>query len=156
MAFYDKFPYTNFQELNLDKIMQKIGDIDRAEEATADSAAAAAASEANALRSEQNASASEASALNSKNAAAASAAGIESARLQIETNTARIDNLIVDGTPTEGNSELLDIRVGANGVTYPTAGAAVRTQILNMADFDLNTTSIMSLNSYNYPKVVSN
>lgn len=31
MAFYDKFPYTNFQEINLDKIIQKVGDIDRAE-----------------------------------------------------------------------------------------------------------------------------
>lgn len=148
MAFYDKFPYTNFQELNLDKIMQSIGDIDRAEEASAASAAAAAVSEANAAASENSAAASAASALNSKNLAAETADAIRSSMEQIEANSERIDQMIVDGTPTEGNSELLDIRVGANGVTYATAGTAVRAQIKNMADYDLNTTSIQSLNSY--------
>ena len=40
----------------------------------------------------------------------------------------RLDNLIPHGTPTQGNAELIDIRVGANGVTYPDAGSAVRGQ----------------------------
>ena len=41
----------------------------------------------------------------------------------------RLDNLIPQGTPTQGNAELIDIRVGANGVTYPDAGSAVRGQV---------------------------
>lgn len=60
----------------------------------------------------------------------------ESARNQIEdltedlgVQTARIDNLLTQGTPTEGNAELIDIRVGADGTIYPTAGDAVREQI---------------------------
>lgn len=60
----------------------------------------------------------------------------ENARNQIEdltedlgVQTARIDNLLTQGTPTEGNAELIDIRVGADGTIYPTAGDAVRTQI---------------------------
>lgn len=73
MAFYDKFPYTNFQELNLDKIVHKIGDIDRAEEASAASAAAAKASEINANNSKQSAAASASSATQSADASAASA-----------------------------------------------------------------------------------
>lgn len=73
MAFYDKFPYTNFQELNLDKIMHKIGDIDRAEEASAASAEAAKASEINAGNSEQAAADSAESASRSANASVASA-----------------------------------------------------------------------------------
>lgn len=88
MAFYDKFPYTNFQELNLDKIMHKIGDIDRAEKASAESSAAAKASEINAENSQQEAAASALSASQSADASAASA--LESAQYleDIGTHTA--------------------------------------------------------------------
>lgn len=41
----------------------------------------------------------------------------------------RIDNLVANNNPTEGNSELLDIRVGADGNTYESAGEAVRGQV---------------------------
>lgn len=41
----------------------------------------------------------------------------------------RIDTIISNNNPTEGNSELVDIRVGAGGEAYNSAGAAVRGQI---------------------------
>ena len=48
----------------------------------------------------------------------------------VKTN-ARIDNIIANGTPTEGNTELIDIRTGADGALFSTAGSAVRGQISN-------------------------
>lgn len=45
------------------------------------------------------------------------------------TITERVDNIIVSGTPTEGNTELIDIRTAYKGKVYPTAGEAVRKQI---------------------------
>ena len=131
MAFYDKFPYTNFQELNLDRIVEDIGDIQRAEQATADSAAAAAASEAAAAQSENNAA-------GSAEAAAADAATIRNDRVQIAQNTrdiattnTRIDTLVVSASETQ-SAEVIDIRTAASGFTpasYDTAGDAVRGQI---------------------------
>lgn len=41
----------------------------------------------------------------------------------------QIANLVSENNPTEGNSELHDIRVGADGTIYDSAGEAVRQQI---------------------------
>ena len=53
----------------------------------------------------------------------------------------RIDNIIAHNNDTEGNSELVDIRTGANGTTYSTAGEAVRTQIS-----DIKNTAVICAN----------
>ena len=45
---------------------------------------------------------------------------------EVSVERARIDNLVA--SPTPGDSELVDIRVGADGVTYGSAGTAVREQ----------------------------
>ena len=45
----------------------------------------------------------------------------------------QIGNLVAENNNTSGNSELTDIRVGADGTKYPSAGEAVRTQIKNIS-----------------------
>lgn len=39
---------------------------------------------------------------------------------------ARIDTIVVNANKTDGNSELVDMRVAEDGTTYPSAGAALR------------------------------
>ena len=113
--------YTNMHDLNLDWVTSMIKSIENAEADTAESAEAAAASaEAAAQSAEQSAESAE--------AAATDAASLAGKAEQVDLNTARINNILVQGTPTEGNAELIDIRVGFNGVTYSTAGESVRTQ----------------------------
>ena len=49
----------------------------------------------------------------------------------------RIDNIIAHNNDTEGNSELIDIRTGADGMTYVAAGNAVRIPLQKLrADFE--------------------
>lgn len=70
-----------------------------------------------------------------KAAAAADSAAITSGEnaQQIATLQNEIVELIASTTPPE-NSELINIRVGADGITYPLAGDAVRGQYSRLAD----------------------
>lgn len=68
-----------------------------------------------------------------KNQLSSDAAG--NLQRQINVERARIDVLasLEDGS-TSGDAELMDIRVGIDGTTYPTAGTAVRVQALELKD----------------------
>lgn len=46
----------------------------------------------------------------------------------------RIDNIIAHNNDTEGNSELIDIRTGADGTVYASAGSAVRNQLSDITE----------------------
>ena len=53
---------------------------------------------------------------------------LDSLSTEMSDTKSRLNNLFVDGTPTEGNMELIDIRHGNNGRDYATAGDSVRYQ----------------------------
>lgn len=56
--------------------------------------------------------------------------GHKASKDEVNVERKRIDLLTkIDGGQTEGNAELLDIRIGANGNTYETSGQSVRGQV---------------------------
>ena len=72
------------------------------------------------------------------------AASVQSSAEQIATNAEDISQLKSDLTAT--NAEVTDIRVGANGITYNSAGSAVRGQI---GDITEKTTNLFDINVLN-------
>ena len=72
--------------------------------------------------------------LNAASVNMANSLALESARTddEIAVERARINNIVKGNTPD--GAEVTDIRVGADGKTYATAGEAVRTQFKNLSD----------------------
>lgn len=138
--------YSNFHDDNQDWIVSKIKSIEDTEAHTEELAEAAqnsadasqASAEASQLSAEASQLSAEASQLSAENAAESetnaaqsaidAADTVEDTINQINLLQSRVDNIIPSGTQTEGNTELLDIRVGTNGFIYPSAGDAVRSQ----------------------------
>lgn len=52
-------------------------------------------------------------------------------KTEVDIERKRLDNIIANNNNTEGNSELVDVRVGADGTVYDCAGKAVREQFSN-------------------------
>lgn len=146
--------YSNFHEMNLDWLVEQMPKVYEAKDQAIEAAEEA---EANADRSEEQAANAATSALNAAQSAleaaqseleaaqsAANAAGsaqeasntVSGTLNQINLLQSRVDNIIPDGTQTEGNTELLDIRVAAYGTIYDSAGDAVREQFKSVAEFN--------------------
>lgn len=53
---------------------------------------------------------------------------------EISVERARINNLVANNNPTEGNSELIDMRIGYDGTKYGSAGEAVRGQVSSLSE----------------------
>ena len=60
--------------------------------------------------------------------------GLAQARNDISTNGNRIDSIIAHAGDGSVPTELTDMRVGANSITYATAGVSVRSQLSNLSD----------------------
>lgn len=60
----------------------------------------------------------------------------------------QIANLVANNNPTEGNSELVDIRAGYDGTTYTSAGESVRGQVSSLKE-DLNDINTIIYNRKN-------
>ena len=148
---FHNYPYTDAHELNLDWIIDKIKHIDDTMKETEEFMEAAQAAQEGAETAQEAAETAQGKAEDAQEAAETAQGKAEDAQeaaedaaeqavinaeavvadtlTQINLLQARVDNIIPDGTQTAGNTELLDIRVGADGHIYDSAGNAVRGQV---------------------------
>ena len=81
----------------------------------------------------------------------------KASKYDLEVERKRIDLLVkTENNQTEGNAELLDIRIGIDGIEYETAGDAIRTQFNNINDavIDLNNGVYITENYFNYNNII--
>ena len=119
---FNEYPYTDYHELNTDWIIGKIKNVETAEKNTKEYMDTAVEAKDIAVEAKDDA-------VEAKDDAISFLTGTKD---QLDLLQARVDNIIPDGTQTAGNTELLDIRVGANSITYSSAGDAVRGQITDL------------------------
>lgn len=152
MGAFQNYPYADVHQLNLDWIIKEVKEV-KDKEALIDSAVEEAEGYADdakeeALRAKGSADDSEENLNTFRDEVALWEDGVEALASQVDTNknnieveSARID-AIISGTTPDANAELIDIRVGANGVTYASAGDAVRTQVSDLTDAIVNDNSM--------------
>lgn len=131
---FENWPFTNFHDLNLDWIIKRIKNVEDSEAAAKASEEEAAASAKEAENYASAAADSAAQSASSASSAEISEYNITAAADEIAVMSAQISGLIANAGDTDGNSELLDIRIGYNGETFDTAGNAVRGQVSDIAE----------------------
>lgn len=137
MGAFQNYPYADVHQLNLDwmikevkEVKNKTADIDQKVE-EAKGYAEESASNAEAVSDDKEAV--ERSIQEWNDDVSTLKQEVSNNSVDIAVQTARIDTIISGVTP-DADAELLDIRVGADGVVFPTAGDAVRGQVTDLAN----------------------
>lgn len=142
MGVFDNFPYTNIHDLNTDWLVKTVKEVKDKTDEIDQAVINAKNSEDNAKISEENASASAEECAEKLNIIQNELTDWEedsqNLRNQVNANTSNIAvnsgriDAIISGGSADPDAELVDIRIGAYGHPYDSAGNSVRGQIKNV------------------------